>query len=554
MVDIRIPRLGFEVLSAATPAASTTRLIPQVLHDQQPDAAATITIPRIGIEAIAASPEVAKTTRFIPQVLHDQQADPNAVITIPRIGIEVLATPPVAAKVTRLIPQVIHNIQAAPGAVITIARIGFEAISRSFIPVSACTTPNFFALFAHNFIDDFQIETQFRTSVSRGAQSLSEDRTQLLQRPRRTVTVRWSEKGLANKENLMTLIQAIRSFKKNDWMVPLTPDETCLTADASIGQPFVEGDFAKARFFVGAKVAVVKQLPANDIQTPEGVKAGVHLTTIKAKPGSNLFELEDDLPFSTTAGRAYIVPVLCVLPQLITNIEQHHCRLWDMRMEFTEKGGNTALPPMADDLPPGFDSYRNIPILRPRHDYSNPLNIEIMQEGEQSDVGRGVGTFTRGESPRVKHTIRMFEDREIGWDYLRFVETRRGRLRSFFLIDQEMLFETLDLEPNFIDVAKLGDFTEFQKDMKFFGFMLKDGTCYVREIITFNDLPTSWRLTVADVLPVGLDFNDVVLAGRARPTRMMEDTFQERWHHTAAVSFSFRTISLLEEKDVTLDP
>ena len=506
-------------------------------------------------EALAAVPPAVKATRFVAEVVHDQQADAAAELQVGRHNWEALAESILSVKTTRFVAEVVHDQQADAAAEVQVGRTNFEALGRSFITPTACTIPNFWRLFAHNWADSFKLETRFRTAISRGAVDLSEDRTQIFERPRRTLKVRWSEKGLDDRRNLQDLIQSLRSWKSEDWVIPLSSDEGCLTENAASAQDIIKGDFTKRRFFVGARVALVKTLgDRGDVQDENGDLAGVHETIIAEKINDTEFRLEDNLPFDVTAFQGYLVPLICVHPRLQDTIKQHHCRLWDIEMEFEERGGSTALPPIADDIPDNFDTYRDIPILRPRHDYSNPLNIEILQEGQQIEIGRDKATFPRGATQRVKHRIRMLEQREKGWDYVRFFESRRGRLKSFWLIDQEMIFDVTDIETTFIDVRKVGDFDEFQVDNEFFGFMLKDGSCFVREIVTFNDLPTAWRMSVADVLPPGLAFQDVIAAGRARPTRMIEDSMQETWFHTDALRFETRTISLLEEKDVTLDP
>jgi len=556
MVDLRISRHNHEVLANAPPLAKLTRLAAEVVHDQAADPNANLIISRHSHEVLAFVPPAANLTRMGVEVVHDQAADPNANLIISRHSHEVLAFVPKFAKLTRMAAEVVHDQQPDPLANVVISRHSHEVLAHRFIKLEACPVPAFWRYFSHNFASEFRLDTVFRTVVSRGAESLSEDRTQMHERPRRVLKVRWSEQGLDDKRNLMDLIQSLRSMKTNEWLIPFASECAITTAGASATTNVITVVSPELRrFFIGGRVAVVKVIGDRmDVQDENGDLAGVHVTTITNKPGTGELVLADALPFDIVAGRAFLVPLVCVHPRLLDTIKQHHCRLWDVEMEFEEVGGSTALPPIAEGLPENFDTYQGLPILRPRHDYSNALNIEILQEGEQVELGRGKATFTRGATQRVKHRFKMFEEREKAWDYIRFFETRLGRLRAFWLIDQEMLFDVLDLETTFIDVRKLGDFTEFQKDNEFFGFMLEDGTCYVREVLSIADNLSAWRINLVDTLPTGLAFQDVVLAGRARPTRNIEDSFEERWFHSNAVRFEVKTISLLEEKDVTLDP
>lgn len=555
MVDIQVGKLGWELLANAPATAKTTRYVTEVVHDQQPDPTAELQIGKLVWELLAEVPPAVKTTRYVVEVLHDQQADPAAELQVGKLSMELLALQQQVVKTTRYVVEVLHDQQPDPTAELQIGKLSWEVAAESFVRLSPCNVPAFWRYFSHNWAKEFRVETRFNTAVSRGAQSLSEDRTQKWERPRRTVRIEWAENGLDDRRNLMDLIQTVREFSREDWMVPFSSDCGLITRNEITSATFVEGIFDDRRFFLGGRVAIVKfNRSTQDVQDENGDLFGVHLTTLLNTAGSGEFELTDPLPFDIDGGAAFMVPLICVIPNLLTVVKQHHCRLWQISVEFTEDGGPTCLPGLIEGNPPGFDVYRDRPIFRPRHNYANPLNIEVLQEGTQQEIGRNTETFIRGATQRVKHRIRMNEERDLAFDYIRFFESRKGRLRSFWLIDQEMIFEVLDIEPTFIDVRPVGDFVEFQENMEFFGFMMKDGTCFVREIVTFNDLGSVWRLSVVDSLPSGLAFQDVVLAGRARDTRMIEDTFEERWFHGNVVKFQVKTISLLEEKDVTLDP
>jgi len=555
MVDVRIDRHNQEIIGSSPTIAKLTRLVTNTAHAPAASPFSQVRIDRHNQEVIGPAPVVAKITRLMSNTAHAPQPTTAAQVRVDRHNQEIIASIPAELKTTRFVTNTAHAPQPTTAAQVRIDRHNFEVLARSFIPLTPCTVPALWEMFAHNWADKFELETTYRTSVTRSPLKVSEDRTQLFQRPRRTVKVRWTEQGLGFKDNLIRLIQSFRSMADEDWMVPIYGDMALINEDAPALATTVKGDFTRRRFFIGGRVALMPFATyRNDIADPAtGLVNNVHLTHIQAKIAETEFQLADALPTTLLKNCSVMFPVMCVHPVLRVNIKQHHCRLWDIELEFIEKGGVTALPPTADDIPPGFDTYRDIPILRPRHNYSNALSIELLKEGKQFDLGRDLETIQRGDYSRIKHRIRFQENRDIGWDYIRFFDTRRGRLRPFFLIDQEDIFDVVDLQPNFIDVRQTGNFTEFQKDMGFFGFQMEDGTCFVREIITVQDVATAWRLTVADPLPV-LDFTLVRQSGRAHLTRNLFDSFTEKWHHCNLLTFEMRTISLLEEKDVTLDP
>lgn len=553
MAQIELNRHNYEVLASAPPIAKDTRLVVETVHDSQAESTAEIQAHRLNIEALAQSPQIAKSTRLVTEVIHDSQVESTAEIQVHRSNIQVLGNQPVAVKTTRLVNEVVFDSQTESNAQIEISRLNWEVIGRRFIAMSPCDMPALWEFFAHNWADEIKLTTRYRTAVSRGAESLAEDRTQLFERPRRTIEVRYTELGLDDKANLQRLIQSMRSMTTEDWVVPLYCDMGLVTQDAASGQPVVRGDFRRRRFFTGGRVMLVPLVgPGGDTQKIDGTNQ-VFVSYISYKNDENEFVLADNLDFSVLANGAVLMPLMCVHPHMQHRFRRYNGRVWDVTFEFEEKGGPTCIPATQDDVPPDFDVYRNWPILRARHNFSRAMDITIFQEGEQPELGRGKITVARGEAARVKHRFRLVEDsdRDVMWDYVRFFDSRKGRLLPYWLVDQEAVFTVANIQTNFIDVVKVGDFTEFQKQMDYFGFELLDGTCYVREIITIQDIGTAWRLTVADTLPT-IPFQNVALAGRARPTRMLEDAFTEVWSHIKGGEFTLDTISLLEEKNVDL--
>jgi hypothetical protein len=555
MVEVQVTRHNQEILAQAVATAKHTRLVTAVAHAPAASTEGEVQVTRHSQEVLALVPPEAAFTRLVLAVAHSPAPSTEGEIQITRHSQEILATPPPEVKFTRLVTAVAHAPAPSTEGEVQVSRFGFEVLARSFMPVSACGVPPLWELFAHNWADGLKMTTTYRTAVSRSPEKVSEDRTQLWQRPQRTLKVLWTERGLGFKENLVRLLQSLREMTSENWMVPLYPDMAFLSADAASGQPNIQADFTKRRFFTGGRVVVLPLMDSRaDWQDDDDNPGTYHLSTIQAKISDTEFQLADNLPISYLAGSAVVVPIICVHPLMQITIDQHHCRLWEVELSFLERKGPTALPPTADDVVGGFETYRDIPILRPDHDFSNPLEIKLIREGDQVDIGRDKATFPRGDYNRVRHAVSHMESRDSGWKYIEFFDSRRGRLRPFWLIDQENLMEVLDLEINFIDVRQIGDFTEFQEDMQYFGFQMSDGTCYVREIVTIQDVATAWRLTVVDALPGGLDFADVKLAGRAHLTRNLEDSFTEEWHHCKVLEFEMETISLLEEKDVDLEP
>jgi hypothetical protein len=522
------------------------------------DADATVAVTRYSFETLAVQlPSVAAVPRFTSMAIAEANAadDADATVAVTRYSFETLALQVSLAHVPRFTSMAIAEANAADDADATVAvtRSSFEVLAPRFIQLASTALPGGLTeYFANNWANSVEIETTYRTDITRGAQSVAEDRVQVWERPERVVKMRWTEIGPDEKQNLERLLTQLRRMQAEQWVVPIYPDHPCVTEDAASGQPIIKADVSRGRFFTNTRVLVVPIQCDGDTQLPDGT-GQFHFSSIATKVSDEEIVLADDLSFPVTANMAVIIPMIVVHPKLQIEIKQHHSRLWDVTLEFEEVKGTTTLPPLQDDQPDNFDQYRGIPILRSRHNYKNPLSIELFHEGEFVDIGRSKAVHLRGEFARVKHPLKFIENREIGWDYISFFDSRRGRLRAFWFIDQEDIFRIVDLTSTFIDIDPIGDFADFNLDMEFFGFEMKDGTDFVREITTIQSVAGVFRLTVADTLPA-LDPNDVKLAGRAHLTRMLKDSLIEKWRHFDLVELSIPVISLLEEKNVDLTP
>lgn len=547
MADPQITRFAFQVLAEAPDLASASRLSSEVVASEEvgSDSGAEVEITRFALDVLAEVVDLGASLRLTSEVVASEEsgADAGAEVDITRFGLEVLGQSPGVAAVRRLTSEVVASEEQAPdaGARVQVTRLGLEVLATKFAALTACDLPDGLEFFAHNWADGLRLTQRYKTSISRGAESIAEERVQLLARPERTLEVRWTEQGL---ETIHGLLEQLKRSIQEEWAIPLYCDHACIIENASSGATSIKADFGRGRYFVNGNVLIRRF--GHRFQTLE-----YQFNRIDSLFGSTQITLTDPLDFDVEASHAEIIPMMCVIPNLEFSISQHNDDTWDLTLAFVERGGPTALPPIGSGLPSGFNSYREIPILRPWHDYHSPLSITYRREGEIVEVGRGKVVNFRGEFWRQNHAFAMVADRAIGWDYIRFFDTRRGRLRPFWLIEQERLFTLANLTSNFIDVNPLGTFAEFQQDLDFFGFEMKDGTCYVREVINVQVVGGIWRVTTDVALPI-LDEADVRYAGRAYLTRMLQDSLEERWDHRNAVRLSVPTIRLLEEKDVDL--
>ncbi|MEK7425259.1 MAG: hypothetical protein AAB131_15620, partial [Actinomycetota bacterium] len=248
-----------------------------------------------------------------------------------------------------------------------------------------------------------------------------------------------------------------------------------------------------------------------------------------------------------------VFPTMDVEVNLQSSVQFHTEIVGDVPLRLEEVVGQSAIPPSASGKPDGFDEYREQPIFSLPHNWSEPFETRFLREGLHTARGRGFVIEPRGDRHRTIFSFKFGPaDREEFWNLLRFFDTRRGRCRSFWMIDQEndWVVTSITGGGTLIDFVPLGDFAAFQDEMQYVGFVLEDGTHVVREAVTIQDVSSSWRITVPE--DVGFVVGDIRRTARARLVRFKEDELQETWDHTGAVTSEFELIEVLEEKDVTL--
>jgi hypothetical protein len=142
-------------------------------------------------------------------------------------------------------------------------------------------------------------------------------------------------------------------------------------------------------------------------------------------------------------------------------------------------------------------------------------------------------------------------DRSTLFSILRFFDWARGRLRAFWTIDPETIWTASALALSYVEVTPLGDSDDFQLDFDYVGLRMQDGTKIVRPVSSFTITPSAWRINVSTNFPGGLDVSDITGVARARKSRFASDSISESWVCDDWGAVDFRTIELLEEKEIT---
>jgi hypothetical protein len=141
------------------------------------------------------------------------------------------------------------------------------------------------------------------------------------------------------------------------------------------------------------------------------------------------------------------------------------------------------------------------------------------------------------------------------WNALEFFETRRGRLRSFWHIDQDQYMTLVDIGAGgtFVGISNdTLDLADLQEEFYALGIVQKDGAHYVRDVSSISDILTVYRVDLGTSLPAGLLAIDNLRCARARLVRFTSDEFTETWAHTGYMTAGISIIEVLNEQDFEL--
>lgn len=550
MASARTTRLGQEILAASPESAGVTRQGIQVAVSKPgANSAATASVTRLAHEVLAETPDTVAVTRQGVQVAVSKPgANSAAIASVTRLAHEVLAEAEPRAAVTRQGIQVAFGKPGANlAAAANVTRYGFEILARSFIPMTEFDIPANFELFLHNWATACRLESTYRTDVTSAAESLAEERTGLIQKPYRALTVEWTAR---QKAEINTLLVELRRLVDETSIVPLYCDAVELTASASAGASTVYGDFSRGRWFQNGPVVIVRLTPTQGSGGASRVQSW-EFGTIVSRFDDRL-KLADAIATSSPAARTVVMPLMKTHPQTAVTFTHETNTMAVLSVTFDEVYGPTALPPVASDLPGGFYTYSGLPILSPLgHQWANGLEVEFVREGELSSIGRGRLVFQRGARHRVSYELR-FEDYRAGiWPMIQFFDTRRGRLIPFWMIDPENVFTVSLISGSFLTVSVLGDLSDFQAEMDHVGIVFTDGRTAVRRATAIQLVAGAWRITLDEALPAGYTASDIRLFGRARKMRMREDALAEDWDTTNVCRLAVPVIELLAEGEVT---
>lgn len=545
-------------------AVRATRLVGQVIRKAIPRGAATRATLSIGASADHASGEPVRVTRLVGQVI----SEVPAVVGVTRETLSVGASADHASAqpvlATRLVGQVISknkivaavtretlSVGASAAHLTTqpvrLTRLVGQALSRlkalPVVPLPLASNQDFFL---HNWADGIEMTTTWSTDVTSSTTTAAEERCGLVSRPIRTITLRWTKNTLTELDRIMVLL---RRFTRERFQLPLFQDTTPLGGTVIQNTTILPMDTTQARFAPGVRVAIFEIDYALHFTGKVYYRQIVNMQSDHLEVDSPL-EVGVDVPPSVGGSSIMVVPLMDMEKALrgITG-KFENGRLIDVTLTATEVQGPSALSPWSADITPGYNQFDGYPIWRDHPDWSDGVEFEWDHPGEAIDLGRGAAIYLGADRPRYVLNIPLSGERAFANRIIKFLDSRRGRLRPWWQLDEEHFWTTQAIQASgdFIDITPLGSFADFSDKMEFIGLEMADGTYYVRPVVSVVDNGTNWRLTVSPQLPAGLSAANVLQTARARLVRNVSDSYTERWDTTNVFRLSLQTIQVLNE-------
>ncbi len=553
MVQVNITRQAVEALADETPTAGVTRSDVQVLADFAGTEQVNVT--RQAVEVLADETPRCGVTRSDVQVLADFAGTEQVNVT--RQAVEVLAAPLREASVTRSDVQVLSDFAGTEQ--VNITRQSIEALARqgSAGPVVPLALVDDAHVFLHNWVSKMRMKTSFRTSVAKSPDSGAESRRGLTLKPFRTMDLEWticdrnSVTGVNSLVDLERLEVFLRRLTNQRFPMPVYMDQKELGRSYISTEDTIFLNTDDARFFPGQRIAIV-QLD-NDNQ-PSSFSFHI-IDTLD----NSFLMFTADLGVPVAAG-SYVFPMMDCEVALEVKASYDTARVPTIKMTVAEAPGASQLPPIKSDTPLNADlAHDDRPVWNFEPDWSSPVIKGRSRQGKRTSGGRADFVDLQGDRSRQTHKYSITGTRQEMWEALAFFETRRGRLRSFWHIDQDQYFElvAIDAGGSSVGISENDlDLADTQEEFDNLGLVMRnsDGTedHYVRDISIISDILTVFNVALLTNLPSGLLVSDGLRIARARLVRFVSDEWTEVWTNTGYSAATLDVIEVLNETDFTI--
>lgn len=408
-------------------------------------------------------------------------------------------------------------------------------------------TPELLDVLLHNWADAISIETAYSTDVT-PAITLTEELCNLNPRPLRQITARIDAIRQADCARVLALLTRIGNQPTPfpiycDWS-PVTANSSNGSDTAPFGQTsIIPCDTSDRRLFVGAQVIV---FDLNSVGRPTNIE----VQTIVLIESAQLTVTR--LKTSRTA-RARVVPVIYGQITLESDATILTDEAISANLRVTESTGPTQLPGWSGfGDSPDTSTYQQIPILELRHNWNNGPTIKVRRAGALQQEGRAPFIETFGIRSRLTFSFSAAGIRRADAVHaLRFIDSRNGRLRSFWMLNPLSVFSVVSLTTTYVEIERLLTVDDVWRTLEYVGFKYLDGSTEARQLWRVEDTGVSLKLYFSNNMPsLRIDLNTIRQITSAHLVRLTDDSYTELWDTDGSVAFEFEAIEMHDMREV----
>jgi hypothetical protein len=392
-------------------------------------------------------------------------------------------------------------------------------------------------LLLYNWSDGIQLTSAYQVDVLR-ASTVGEERRLLAGRPNRSQTVRWT--GMSQHEMTRALMNL---FRHGDTQVPipLYSDHSRVTS-AALKEIFCET--AYRRFFAGQRFVICD---FDENSRPQNVEWGVidNVASTHIVPTVNLT--------NTYTDRARVYPMIDAELVFRDAASLVNDELGQLVLRVREIPGPSTLPPTASGNPSGWATYGDWPIFDATPEASFGFRPGMLRAGTQTQQGRGHVVYKMGDRPQATHSLLYRKlTRATVWPLIQFFDSRRGRLRPFWFVSPQALWNPVSIAADQIVLEGNGNIDDVENYFSYIALVERDGTVTIRGIDNVVPSGDNFRVDFDEVLTSVPAIADLRRTTAAHLMRFEKNSMTEEWTTDGICDIEFEMIELLREIEVTV--
>ena len=385
----------------------------------------------------------------------------------------------------------------------------------------------------HNWTLGVRVVSRWETDILTSKATGAEQRRQILARPQRALT--YGTDTILDDVVVARALGTLARLVTQATVVPLYSDVSMVSADSS--GTTLSCPTSYRRFEAGKQVVI--------FPPDYGALAEPQVREVTVVGGSSL-TLGSSLTGTVPAGSA-VMPLLSVYQALDSEVSLSRFGVASLRDEVLEVAGEALAATHAASAVSGFPTYSGLPVFDLEPDWSTPVVLSLIKDGQEQALGRAIVLETSDTKPRWRLAFGLFLSRQDYWGLLQFFDSRRGRLLPFWTVAPFPAWEATDYQSGYVDVVSSFNADDLAASVLHLGILKKDGTVLIREITGVTS-PGDIRLTVDSALPF-VDPADVVYLGVAFRCRFDQDSLGESWASDGYCATAVSMLEVVEEDD-----